>query len=252
MTSKTTRNKPVSVFAIGDFHLPGNTTDKPMEVFGSHWEGHFERIRQDWLTKVGEEDIVLIPGDISWAMTLDAALDDLNAIAALPGQKIIVRGNHDFWWGSITQLRANLPEKVHALQNDAAHIGGLVFCGTRGWACPADETDLENTKIYQRELIRLDMSLRHGMKWGEDKKRVVLMHFPPFDAQGGETEVTRLLEKYRVEYVVYGHIHGAAIKYARNGELNGVAYRLVSCDALDFSLFRLPVAGASVATVIPE
>ena len=242
MTAKKTICEPISVFAISDFHLPGNT-DKPMDIFGSHWEGHFERIKSDWLAKVGEEDIVLIPGDISWAMTLDAAQDDLDAISLLPGRKIIVRGNHDFWWGSISQVRARLPKSIYALQNDAAHIGGLVFCGSRGWTSPANESDLENAKIYQRELIRLEMSLQHGMKLGERKKRVALLHFPPFDAQGGETQVTRILEKYQVSFAVYGHIHGMGTKSARNGELNGIGYQLVSCDALDFTLFKLPVTG---------
>ena len=102
---------------------------------------------------------------------------------------------------------------------------------------------LENAKIYQRELIRLEMSLQHGMKLGERKKRVALLHFPPFDAQGGETQVTRILEKYQVSFAVYGHIHGMGIKSARNGELNGIGYQLVSCDALDFTLFKLPVTG---------
>ena len=108
----------MAIFAIGDLHLPGGDM-KPMDVFGAHWENHFERISEDWRAKVTDEDVVLIPGDISWAMQLGDALEDLRRIALLPGRKLILRGNHDYWWSSLTQLRCALPESMHAVQNDA-------------------------------------------------------------------------------------------------------------------------------------
>ena len=125
----------MSIFAIGDLHLPGGDK-KPMDVFGAHWERHFERICADWQSRVKPEDIVLIPGDISWAMQLSDALNDLREIAKLPGTILLLRGNHDYWWSSLSQLRACLPENMHAVQNDAFDAGDCVFCGTRGWTIP--------------------------------------------------------------------------------------------------------------------
>ena len=122
----------MNIFAIGDLHLPGGDT-KPMDVFGSHWENHFERISRDWCARVGGEDVVLLPGDLSWAMQLEAALADLRLIGALPGKKLILRGNHDYWWSSLTQLRARLPEGMFAIQNDACEVGGVVFCALITW-----------------------------------------------------------------------------------------------------------------------
>ncbi|MBS7299823.1 MAG: metallophosphoesterase, partial [Eubacteriales bacterium] len=139
------------VYAIGDLHLPGGD-DKPMAVFGAHWEGHWEKICQDWRARVTTQDVVLVPGDISWAMQLEHALDDLHAIAALPGRKILLRGNHDYWWSSLTRVREALPEGMYALQNDAMEMEGIVFAGSRGWTLPGSEAATgEDLKIYQRE-----------------------------------------------------------------------------------------------------
>ena len=154
----------MSIFAIGDLHLPGGDK-KPMDVFGSHWEHHFERICADWRSRVKPEDIVLIPGDISWAMQLGDALSDLRDIAKLPGTILLLRGNHDFWWSSLSQLRACLPENMHAVQNDAFDAGTCVFCGTRGWTIPLGQNaTAQDEKLYRREAMRLEMSLKdaHG------------------------------------------------------------------------------------------
>ena len=126
----------MNVFAVSDLHLPGGQ-DKPMDVFGGDWAGHLEKIKADWRGKVSKEDIVLIAGDISWAMTLESALPDLNALADLPGRKIFIRGNHDYWWSGITALRRSAPDdSFYFLQNDCVRFDGLVVCGSRGWACP--------------------------------------------------------------------------------------------------------------------
>ena len=129
------------LFAIGDLHLPGGD-DKPMEVFGDHWEGHFARISQDWCDRVTDADTVLIPGDTSWAMQLQAAIPDLQAIGALPGRKILIKGNHDYWWGGIGQVRKVLPVGMLAIQHDTVDLGTCIVCGTRGWAYPTEETPL--------------------------------------------------------------------------------------------------------------
>lgn len=232
----------MKLFAIGDLHLPGGD-DKPMDVFGQHWEGHFERISQDWRERVSREDVVLIPGDISWAMQLDNARPDLMAINELPGRKIIIKGNHDYWWNTLSQVKSALPQGMEALQHNAIDVGCCVVCGTRGWTIPTKETPLPpaDVKIYNRELIRLELALQAGMKLKGDKPLVVMMHYPPLYDLERETEFTALLEKYPVHTVVYGHLHGAGLKVNFCGEERGIRYQLVSCDGLDFRLAEIPL-----------
>ena len=224
----------MSVFAIGDLHLPGHE-QKPMDVFGNHWDRHFETVSENWRAKITDDDIVLIPGDISWAMQLSEALDDLNAIGQLPGTKLLLRGNHDYWWSSLAKLRAALPERMHVIQNDAMRFGQHVFCGTRGWNFPTAQQALnaQDEKVYLRELMRLRMSLDQARKLGGEDVTVML-HFPPLFADGISTAFTDILEEYAVERVVYGHLHGAGIKIGFEGSRNGIDYHLVSCDALGF------------------
>lgn len=235
---KTTPERP-GIFAIGDLHLPGGD-DKPMNVFGAHWDGHFERIGADWREKVENWDTVLIPGDISWAMSLEHAVPDLNAIGALPGKKIILRGNHDYWWSSLTRVRGALPINMYAIQNDAMKLDGVVYCGSRGWQPGTEQENDPDRKIYDRELIRLEMSLQSAAKLREGERLVALVHYPPVEADGSDTPVSVLMEKYAVSDVVYGHIHGAGTRNAFRGEKNGVRYHFVSCDGLDFKLLQLP------------
>lgn len=224
----------MAVFAIGDLHLPGHEK-KPMDVFGSHWDHHFETISAHWNRMITQEDIVLIPGDISWAMQLAQAADDLNAIAVLPGRKLLLRGNHDYWWSSLSKLRAFLPEGMYVLQNDALMMDGHVFCGTRGWLLPSPQTALSEAdeKIYRRELLRLQMSLDKACALSTEDITVML-HYPPLLADGLDTDFTRILEGYPVKRVVYGHLHGAGIRIGFQGEKKGIQYQLVSCDALQF------------------
>ena len=228
------------IFAIGDLHLPGGD-DKPMDVFGGHWEDHFQRISQDWRERVADEDVVLIPGDISWAMQLDNARPDLQAIGELPGSKLIMKGNHDYWWNTLTQVRSALPASIRAIQHNAVDVGCAVVCGTRGWTIPTKETPLspEDEKIYNRELIRLELALKEGEKLRGDKPLVVMMHYPPLYDLERDTAFTGLLEKYPVHTVVYGHLHGAGLRVAFRGEHHGIRYELVSCDGLGFSLAEL-------------
>lgn len=226
------------VFAIGDLHLPGGGV-KPMDVFGPHWERHFERIREDWLARVTDEDVVLIPGDISWAMQLPEAAYDLRRIGEMPGRILILRGNHDYWWTSLSQLRAALPEGMYAIQNDALPLEDCVFCGTRGWTIPAAQgADARDEKIYRREAMRLEMSLKAAQKLADGRKIVAMMHYPPVTQETLRTgtEFTRLLSEYGVSRCVYGHLHGQSIRRAFNGEYGGVRCDLVSCDALGFRL----------------
>lgn len=233
------------IFAIGDLHLPGGDK-KPMDVFGPHWENHFERISRDWRAKVADEDVVLIPGDISWAMQLQAALEDLRRIAQLPGRKLILRGNHDYWWSSLTQLRCSMPDGMYAVQNDAYDAGDVVFCGTRGWMIPPSVLSGEgenaalsqDEKLYRREALRMEMSLKTARRIAGDRPVFAMMHYPPLLPEHTRcgTEFTRLMTLYGVSRCVYGHLHGPSVQRGYTGMYNQVQYDLVSCDALGFAL----------------
>lgn len=232
----------MSLFAIGDLHLSGGQ-EKPMNVFGGQWEGHFERICQAWRTLVTPQDTVLIPGDISWAMQLRDAEADLRAIGELPGRKLILKGNHDYWWGTISHVRSILPEGMEAVQHSAVDVGCAVVCGTRGWMFPTPELALSpgDQKIFSRELLRLEMALNEAVRLLRHRPLVVMLHYPPLFLTQRNTAFTKLLEKYPVHTVVYGHLHGAGIRAGFNGEHHGIRYLLTSCDAIDFRPIVVPL-----------
>ncbi len=230
------------LFAIGDLHMPGGD-DKPMDVFGPQWDRHFFRISEAWRETVREEDTVLIPGDISWAMQLENAVPDLMEIAALPGRKILCKGNHEYWWSSVSRLRALLPENMAALQFDALDAGPCVICGTRGWNYPTEKVQLpaEDEKIFRREAQRLEMALDRAEATAEGKPILVMMHFPPRMAEDPESPFTRILEaRKRVRTVVYGHLHGPAFQAGFSGECRGITYYPVSCDGIGFRPLEIP------------
>lgn len=238
------------LYAIGDLHLPGGQ-EKPMDVFGEHWEGHFERIAADWRNRVTEDDVVLIPGDTSWAMQLADATEDLQAIGELPGQKILIKGNHDYWWGGIGQVRRALPEGMMAIQHDAVDLGDVIVTGTRGWAWPTEETPLsqEDERIFNRELIRLELALNAAVKIAGDRPIVLMLHYPPLYQADRDTPFTRVIEKYPVQTVVYGHLHGAGLRAGFTGTWNGIQYQLVSCDGLDFALAEVKMTSANITEI---
>lgn len=220
------------VFAISDLHLTGGD-DKPMEIFGAHWQNHMERIEEDWRARVRDDDIVLIAGDISWAMQLEHAEDDLRRIGQLPGYKVLLRGNHDYWWSSVTRVRGMLPEKMYVIQNDAVKIGEYVFCGSRGWT---QEDTQDDRKIFTRELMRLEMSLQRAEKLGG--RITVMCHYPPVTEDGKLNEAGEIIAEYPVRNVVYGHLHGQQ-SVPFNGVAGGVRFYCTSCDKLDFHLQEL-------------
>ncbi|NMA95053.1 MAG: hypothetical protein GX974_03345 [Clostridiales bacterium] len=228
----------MKIFAIGDLHLSGHTP-KPMSIFGDHWQGHWDKIKLDWIERVDEEDIVLVPGDISWAMKLDEAQVDLDDIGQLPGKKVMVRGNHDYWWSSISRVRDAMDENIYPLQNDSVKHGNIWFCGSRGWQTPgAREFSDHDEKIFKRELMRLELSLK-SVK--DDDPIVVLLHYPPFNDRGEITEFVKLMKPYRVEHVVFGHLHGISLKNVVEGYIEGMHFHLVSCDYLDFKLKQIDI-----------
>ena len=222
--------------------MPGGD-DKPMDVFGPQWDRHFLRISENWRNIVGEDDIVLIPGDISWAMQLKDAVPDLEEIGRLPGRKILCKGNHEYWWGGISRVRAVLPAGMTALQHDAVDVGPCVVCGTRGWTFPTERMPLEaeDRKILERELQRLKMALDDAERIAPDKPVIVMMHFPPLLLTDRETVFTELLEAGKnVAAVVSGHLHGAACANGFTGEQRGIRYYSVPCDAIGFTPVEIP------------
>ncbi len=223
----------MKVFAISDLHLSINNS-KPMDIFGPVWSNYIDDIIKDWKQKVTDEDVVLIAGDLSWAMKLQDAIEDINFLSKLPGKKIIIRGNHDYWWEAIGKVRKILPPNFYALQNDSIEIDGVIFCGTRGWS-------FDDNKLIQRELIRLEMSLNSAkMKQNANQTIICMLHYPPFEKDFANTEFTNLLEKYGVKSVVYGHLH-ALTKNTYNlvCQKNGITYYLTSCDMVRNKLTQI-------------
>ena len=230
----------MNVYAISDLHL-SNTADKPMNIFGTGWDGHFEKIKSDWLAQVQEEDIVLISGDISWAMKLEDALVDLRALAPLPGKKVFIRGNHDFWWNGITRLRDSAPDDNFVfLQTDATRIEDFVIVGSRGWTSPgsADYTEQDN-KLYLREAERFRLAFAEGEKLRQEgDKMIAMIHYPPFGLKNEATLFTELFEKHNVDKAVFGHIHGAAY-FPLKSYRGKTEYILSSCDKVNFQLIKI-------------
>lgn len=228
----------MAIYAIGDLHL-SFTSDKPMDKFGEHWISHHLRIEENWRARVSDEDVVLILGDISWAMTLEEAMVDLEWIHRLPGKKICIRGNHDYWWKSITKLNT-LFEDISFLQNDCVEWDGYGICGSRGYLCPNNYKFTEaDEKIYLREHQRLKLSLEKAKK-KEYNEIIVIMHYPPTNDQKEPSLFTELIEEYHVSRVLYGHLHGEkSYNSSLIGQYNGVDYQLVSADFLDFNLYLI-------------
>jgi hypothetical protein len=222
--------------ALGDLHLPGGE-DKSMDVFGEHWRGHAERIERAWRELVGPEDWVLVPGDISWAMRLPEALPDLRWLGGLPGRKVILRGNHDYWWSSVSKVRAALPEGSFALQNDAVDTGGPVIAGARGWRLPgAEGWDPDSDPRYvRRELGRLRLSLEAAAEAAEGRPLVAMTHYPSA-MQGEATEFLELMAEFSVSLCVYGHLHSSGDWPPDvDAVVDGIPCILVSADYVGFS-----------------
>jgi predicted phosphohydrolase len=221
----------MKVFAISDLHLSINCP-KPMDIFGPVWDNYLTEIENDWNEKVSDEDIVLISGDISWAMKFEEAKSDLDYICKLKGHKVIIKGNHDYWWSSISEIRGYLYNNTYALQNDAIKIGNCVICGSRGWSVLEDNEKTEqDEKIYRRELIRMELSLKSmkAKRTAEDKA-IVMTHFPPFNYNLDDNSMTELFEEYGVNAVVFGHLHSYDKKQKLEFIKGGIPYYLTSCD----------------------
>lgn len=232
----------MSIYAISDLHLSFGT-DKPMNVFGDNWENHSDKIKENWLKTVKDEDTVILPGDLSWGMTFEEAKLDFKYLNDLPGRKILLKGNHDYWWGTTNKINLFLKENgfknIDILYNNSYLIENKIICGTRGWTISDNSEDDE--KILKREILRLEMSLKDGIKkYGEDKEIIVCMHYPPTnEIFKDNSEFMKIMKKYNVKKCIYGHLHGEAHKEAVQGNIGGILVQLVSCDYTNFNLISL-------------
>ncbi len=231
----------MSLYAIGDLHLSFGV-DKPMNIFKG-WENHVERIEKSWRSAVKEGDIVVLAGDTSWGMSLDEALKDFQFIDSLPGEKYILKGNHDYWWNSKTKMEKFFKDhelnSLHILHNNSLRTDdGIVVCASRGWLFENGEA--HDKKILAREAGRLELSIQDGIKNSREGDRlVVFMHYPPVYGSEISEEILEVLHKYGIKHCFYGHIHSAGCMYALNGEFESINFKLISADGLGFSVFKV-------------
>lgn len=228
----------MGLFAIADLHF-GFSVEKPMEIFGENWKNHPQKIIENWERCIGAEDTVLLPGDISWGMRIEEAATDLDVIYALPGRKILLGGNHDYWWKSSAKLEARYPG-MRFLKNSFDRYREYAICGSRGWLCPNDRYFTpQDKKLYEREQVRLRLSLDAAMRAGAEKI-LLMLHFPPMNDKREDSAFIELFREYPIERVVYGHLHGAENHQAAfQGERYGIHYELVAADYLDFCPKRI-------------
>lgn len=229
-----------NLYALADLHLSLDGA-KPMDVFGELWRDHAPRMARAWDETVAHDDVVLLPGDLSWAMKLEGAGADLAWIGERPGRKILLRGNHDLWWSSASKVRRALPPSCAILQHDAVDLGGTVVVGSRGWTAPDDPTAQPGDgAIFLREVERLKLSIADAdRRFGRAAPRVAMAHYPPWIVGRPPTEVVPLLREAGVRICVYGHLHGADHVHAVQGEHDGIRFVLVSADAVGFAPVRL-------------
>jgi predicted phosphohydrolase len=247
----------VSIWAIGDLHLSLGCIGKEMDVFGPEWHRHHEKIQAFWDSHVHADDLVLIPGDISWAMRMDEALPDLAWIHARPGTKVMIKGNHDHWWASSSKVRAALPPSLHIIWNDAFQWGDVAVGGSRLWE--TDTLDFsaiiemkpkppgikeaeahspqDDKKIFARELLRLEASLKAMRK--DAPLKIVMTHFPPIGWNLQESAAVPLIESAGAHHVVFGHLHSVRRGLTLFGTKAGIPYHFVSADWLQFTLLKV-------------
>lgn len=222
----------MALYAISDLHLAFNV-DKPMHIFGKKWINHEEKIKNNWISKINDEDYILIAGDISWGINEGESKKDLDWVNDLPGKKIISKGNHDFWWGSINKLNS-LYDSTKFIQNNFYTYKDYAICGSRGCICPgADKFTEKDEKIYLRELIRMRLSLESAKK-ANMKKIIVMIHYPPTNEKFEESGFTELFKEFGVEKVIYGHLHGEYLGKIYSGIIDGIEYIMTASDYLNF------------------
>ncbi len=227
----------MSLFAIGDLHL-SFAADKPMDIFGDRWEKHAEKLLQGF-SCVGDEDLTVLCGDLSWGMSLEEAREDFLFIDRLPGRKLVLKGNHDYWWTTAAKMEKffaeNAISSVSILHNNCAFYGETAICGTRGWFYEEETGDAHDRKIMLREVGRLETSL----KAAGEREKLVFLHYPPVFQSYECPEILALLEDFSVRFCGYGHIHGKGCRLAFNGWRGHTEFRLLSADDLNFTPVKI-------------
>ena len=232
----------MAIYAIADLHLSLNHP-KPMNIFGDNWENHADKIKEDWIKKVKEEDTVIIPGDFSWETYLEDTYKDFEYLNSLSGKKILLKGNHDYWWTTLTNIRNYLKENnfntIDILFNNSYEIENYLIAGARGW----DYENSSERKIIEREINRLKLSLEKARNINKDKEIIVCMHYPPISKtyinNEFEQKIINLLKEYNVKKCIYGHLHGTAHAQAITGQVENIDFKLVSADYIDFKLIKV-------------
>lgn len=232
----------MALYTISDLHLPIGI-DKPMDIFGGKWTNYVERLEKNWRSIVNDEDTVVIPGDISWATYLEQSIPDFDFIESLPGSKIIMKGNHDYWWTTMSKLNKFLGENnyktIKFMQNNAFMYKNVAICGTRGWNYIGYGSALEeDIRIYEREAGRFLISLDEAKK-NNPEKIIAFFHYPPISVDCSDNGFIELMKNNGIELCVYGHIHSSGHKNAVEGVRDGIKYMLVSCDYRDFIPVKL-------------
>ncbi len=226
----------MALYAIGDLHFSPHDC-KPMDTFG--WIDYKRKILQSWEENVKEDDVVILAGDISWALKYSDAKYNLDEIDVLSGKKIILKGNHDYWWQSVSKMSRDYPG-IFFLHNNCYQDDRYIVFGTRGWDAPNTDYTQEDEKIYQREVGRLKLSLSFEKEDGIKRLRIVAMHYPPVNEKHQDSEITKVIRENDVQHMLYGHLHGKeAFRYVYEGEKNKTVYHLVSADYLDFNLKKI-------------
>ncbi len=240
------------IWAIGDLHLSFGVKDKSMDIFGPNWRGHAEKIASNWKSTIHPEDLVLIPGDLSWALKLEEAVPDLQWVHDLPGTKVLIKGNHDYWWGSLNKITGVLPPSIHLIQNNVFNWKDVTIGGARLWDTPeysfgewidfqenpkakeVDELVQEefSEKIFNRELERLKMSLNSLNK--DATLRIAMTHYPPIGADLKPSRAAQILEQHQIQICVFGHLHNLKTDEPLFGVARGIRYILTSCDYIHF------------------
>lgn len=234
----------MAVFVISDLHLDTVTNEKSMEIFGNRWQNYIERIKNNWSRVVADNDTVIIPGDISWALTIEESIPDLKWIDALPGKKVIMKGNHDFWWSTLAKLNKAFSENqintIDILYNNAIEVENIIIAGSRGWFVdksvqPTKSVSVDHDKIINREVIRLKLSLDAAKSLQKDtgKEIIVFFHFPPIWREFECTEILNVLKEYNITRCYFGHIHGC-YTHSSVFSWDNIEFRMISADFIDF------------------
>ena len=227
----------MALYAIGDLHLCLGA-EKPMDIFGGNWIGYMDKLREG-ISVITDEDTTILLGDLSWALSLDEAGPDFAWINQIPGRKIILKGNHDYWWSTASKFYKFCDQQGFSnqfiLNNNCYEYDGWAICGTRGWFYEEERSGEQDEKVFKRELLRLEASL----KAAGDQRKMVFLHYPPRYKGYECREILDLLNQYDVRYCFYGHLHGPSHKLAMEGMWDGVEYRLVSADFLDFKPWKV-------------